>query len=510
MLTKDPHSVLVSPDDAPRHRYGLNMEEQYSGPLIDWSTTDIDEFRRQQELKHLQNGELRRHPYWHMAGPPIYYTRREMPLYYTPGVIAKRASTLQAMIKAWIPVRKTTPTKSFRTILANLLSATQAVLQWANIDIAPPLLSTECPLCCTAHPWQYTVIHETTPCPGPNCGFAPAVPLVVAPRSVQEQTVTAQQLNAEQKQRHPHLAAQPTHDLDGVYHPADVVEAVLGACAAECPTPHLTASPSALEHDQQMDFYPADDTQQETAMDLSPTARHFVQVPSPSPDMEDTPDREAGPDPLRDSNSSLFSFHSADTPANKCRPNSTDQAASTIPETSHLLSCTPSFHTMSLSAVQEVREAAKDLLRATRQDLPDDDNCLQSALNYTFQAARRILDAMGTDVEPVTQISACPVCTWSCTQHTHVLDRDTPCQRCGFAPPTTMVMTRGRSCPGRTNHCLEKAFSSKCASKPIPGLRCRTFVTARELRRRLPGEPAWRADPKLDMMPVVRLRPLAP
>ncbi|KAK3925118.1 putative butyrate kinase [Frankliniella fusca] len=433
-----------------------------------------------------------------------------MPLYYTPGVIAKRASTLQAMIKAWIPVRKTTPTKSFRTILANLLSATQAVLQWANIDIAPPLLSTECPLCCTAHPWQYTVIHETTPCPGPNCGFAPAVPLVVAPRSVQEQTVTAQQLNAEQKQRHPHLAAQPTHDLDGVYHPADVVEAVLGACAAECPTPHLTASPSALEHDQQMDFYPADDTQQETAMDLSPTARHFVQVPSPSPDMEDTPDREAGPDPLRDSNSSLFSFHSADTPANKCRPNSTDQAASTIPETSHLLSCTPGFHTMSLSAVQEVREAAKDLLRATRQDLPDDDNCLQSALNYTFQAARRILDAMGTDVEPVTQISACPVCTWSCTQHTHVLDRDTPCQRCGFAPPTTMVMTRGRSCPGRTNHCLEKAFSSKCASKPIPGLRCRTFVTARELRRRLPGEPAWRADPKLDMMPVVRLRPLAP
>ncbi|KAK3931621.1 putative membrane protein, partial [Frankliniella fusca] len=417
-----------------------------------------------------------------------------MPLYYTPGVIAKRASTLQAMIKAWIPVRKTTPKKSFRTIMANLLSATQAVLQRANIDVAPPLLSTECPLCCTAHPWQYTIIHETAPCPGPNCGFAPAVPLVIAPRSVQEQTVRglnnemviAQQLNAEQKQRHPHLAAPPAHDLDAAYHPADLVEAVLGACTAECPTPHLTASPSALEQDQQMDFSPAYDTQQETAMDLSPTARHFVQVPSPSPVMEDTPDREAGPDPLRDSNSSLFSFHSADTPANKCRPNSTDQAASTIPET----------------PVQEVREAAKDLLRATRQDLPDEDNCLQSALNYTFQAARRILDAMGTDVEPVTQISACPVCTWSCTQHTHVMDRDTPYQRCGFAPPTAMVTTRGRSCPGRTNYCLEKAFSSKCASKPVPALRCRSFVTARELRRWLPGEPAWRADPKLDMMPV--------
>ncbi|KAK3916307.1 Putative defense protein 4 [Frankliniella fusca] len=54
------------------------MDSQYTGPLINWAETGIDEFRRQEELKRLQRGEIQDPPHYHNAPPPgVYYTRAE-------------------------------------------------------------------------------------------------------------------------------------------------------------------------------------------------------------------------------------------------------------------------------------------------------------------------------------------------------------------------------------------------------------------------------------------------
>ncbi|KAK3918166.1 Inosine/xanthosine triphosphatase [Frankliniella fusca] len=48
------------------------MDSQYTGPLINWAETGIDEFRRQEELKRLQRGEIQDPPHYHNAPPPVF------------------------------------------------------------------------------------------------------------------------------------------------------------------------------------------------------------------------------------------------------------------------------------------------------------------------------------------------------------------------------------------------------------------------------------------------------